>query len=64
MEIAFLYIMSVTIMMTVETILMKWAAVSNNINRIQNYNAIEIKISETDNNTCFFLNSILRSIDF
>lgn len=33
MEIAFPYIMSVTITMTVETILMKWAAVSNNINK-------------------------------
>lgn len=54
--------MSVTIMMTVETILMKWAAVSNNINKIQNYNAVEIEFSETENHECFFLNSILRSI--
>lgn len=45
MEIVFLYIMSVTIMMTVETILMKWAAVSNN--RTQNFNAIKINISGT-----------------
>lgn len=56
--------MFVTIMMTVVTILMKWAAVSNNVNRIQNYSAIEVKISGTDNNTCFFLTSILRSVDF
>lgn len=63
MEIAFPYIMSVTIMMIVETILMKWAAVSNNISKIKNYNAVEIEFSETESNECFFLNSIL-SIGF
>lgn len=51
MEIAFLSIMSVTIMMTAETILMKLVAVSSNINRIKDYNAVEIKISEPDNST-------------
>lgn len=56
--------MSVTITMTVETILMKWAAVSNSINKIQNYNAVEVEFSETESNEYFFLNSILSSIGF
>lgn len=59
MGIAFPYIMSVTIMMTVEIILMKWAAVSNNISKIKNCSAVEIEFSETESNECFFLNSIL-----
>lgn len=55
MGIAFPYIMSVTIMMTVEIILMKWAAVSNNISKIKNCSAVEIEFSETESNECFFL---------